>query len=84
MNEKLAKIREKINKRFKKFQSREYYRCDEWEDAKRHTDAYSKSNGDESKATAEYLNVRARELAGNNTERRNDFVVSGKDGNLYS
>ena len=57
MNEKLAKIKEKINKRFKKFQSREYYRCDEWEDAKRHTDAYSKSNGDESKATPEYLNI---------------------------
>ena len=29
MNEKLAKIKEKINKRFKKFQSKEFYRCDE-------------------------------------------------------
>jgi ABC-type Zn2+ transport system substrate-binding protein/surface adhesin len=29
MNEKLAKIKVKINKRLKKFQSKEFYRCDE-------------------------------------------------------
>ena len=29
MNEKLAKIKEKINNRFKNFQSKEFYRCDE-------------------------------------------------------
>ena len=29
MNEKLAKIKVKFNKRLKKFQSKEFYRCDE-------------------------------------------------------